>query len=214
MTPENPASPSLPRSAPDPAVAARSPSPGPASSSPAAEAPIAQPGISFEAPPPLTAQAQQRDPGAPPPTTPATPAAPVRPRTRKPPRGSKASGSTLLRRGVLAAMGGNTTWAKYVKAVEAELLSQLRSPSPAERLLVARAAMLQLHLLMIDEKAIAAGGMSTADRENYLSFHANYTRTLRAIGIKPPPLTPAERAEQANAKQRALIEAARKGAAK
>lgn len=85
---------------------------------------------------------------------------------------------------------------------EARLLATIRrdltahvggKPSTIQRALIERAAMLTLHLALIDERSLSEGGrMSDHDSRQYLAWSNTYARTIARLGMtgtKPTALS-------------------------
>lgn len=76
---------------------------------------------------------------------------------------------------------------------EATLLRQTRealiahvggAPSATQIALIERCAMLRLHLQLLDEKTLKAGGaMTEHDAKTYLAWTGAYTRLMRQLGL-------------------------------
>ena len=71
-----------------------------------------------------------------------------------------------------------------VRRIRRELGSHIENISPADQILVSRAAWIVLHLARADEKAITIGGMSNEDAAEYASLSRALTDTLSLVGLK------------------------------
>jgi hypothetical protein len=90
--------------------------------------------------------------------------------------------SRLLARGCV---DGRSREGRFLAACRYELAEHVGgSPSPAERVLIDRLAWLQLHVMLIDEKAAAGSPMSPHDQRAYLAFSNAISRGMRALGLK------------------------------
>ncbi|HEV2161185.1 MAG TPA: hypothetical protein VGR52_02965 [Stellaceae bacterium] len=57
------------------------------------------------------------------------------------------------------------------------------APNAIQRQLIARAARLALYVEIMDERSLAAGGMSDRDSASYLAWSNSLRRTLQALGV-------------------------------
>jgi hypothetical protein len=83
-----------------------------------------------------------------------------------------------------------TKESRLIEAVRRDLLSQLPSPSPVQRALVDRAAILSLHVALFDRDAIENGGLSIHGRDHYLAYSNSLTRVLKQLGLKGAAAAP------------------------
>lgn len=98
----------------------------------------------------------------------------------------------------LDAIDGRSCEARLLRQVREQLTAQCGgNPSPAMVALIERAAMLTLRLREIDNRALAEGGLSTADSRQYISFTAALARLLRSFEASTAPSpSPAKRRGQ------------------
>jgi hypothetical protein len=88
---------------------------------------------------------------------------------------------------VLARPDGRSREARLLKQMRASLFQHLGGEdrlSPPQRVLVERAAMLQLRVATLDEKVLG-GTFSEYDAKTYLAFSNSLTRTMTALGLDP-----------------------------
>jgi len=101
--------------------------------------------------------------------------------------------SRLLTRGCI---DGRSREGRFLAACRDELTQHVGgSPSPAERVLIDRLSWLQLHVLLIDEKAAGGSPMGAHDQRAYMAFSNAISRGMRQLGLKgtaPRPPTLAE----------------------
>ena len=77
-----------------------------------------------------------------------------------------------------------------LRATRAGLIEQLGGEgrvTAAQRMLVEDAAMLTLHMALIDARAVSAGGMSQADQKSYTSMRNTRRRALVLLGLENAP---------------------------
>lgn len=92
--------------------------------------------------------------------------------------------SRLFTRGPI---DGRSREGRYLGRIRQELVRHLGgNPSPVERQIIDRVAMLQLKLAQLDEKA-TSGGLSEFELRAYTSLSSGLHRSLRALGIKGAP---------------------------
>lgn len=118
-------------------------------------------------------------------TTPPNPAeaAPKRRRARRVGPNSRPS--------ALAALDQRTREARLLRKMEADLTSHIGgTPSATQRALIARCAMLSLHVAMLDGRALQSGGMTAHDQRAYLAFSNSLSRSLRDLGLDPAAAAP------------------------
>lgn len=89
-------------------------------------------------------------------------------------------------------MDRRTRQARLLKHMEAELTRHVGgTPSATQRALIARCAMLTLHVAMLDARALENGGAMTGhDQRAYLAFSNSLTRALRDLGLDPAAAAP------------------------
>lgn len=84
----------------------------------------------------------------------------------------------------LSQIDGRTRAARLLRRTRAELVQHLGgAPSAVQSMAIERCAMLSLHVAQMDQKALAAGGMSDHARREYLAADASLRRTLQFLGI-------------------------------
>jgi hypothetical protein len=96
--------------------------------------------------------------------------------------------SRAFKRGAIgAAVDGRSRWGRYLRALEAQLVEQLGGePTPAQRLLINRAARLSLQLELMDRDALDNdGALGPGNERRYLAWHNSLARTLKLLGLKP-----------------------------
>ena len=83
-----------------------------------------------------------------------------------------------------------------LRSAEGRLLARVRSdltrhvggdPSAVQRALIDQIAMLQLHIAMMDARALEDGGLSARDGKQYLAWCNSAARLLRQLGLKGAP---------------------------
>jgi hypothetical protein len=95
------------------------------------------------------------------------------------------------RRSALAALDQRTREARLLRRMEAELTRHVGgTPSATQRALIARCAMLTLHVAMLDGRALQSGGMTAHDQRAYLAFSNSLSRSLRDLGLDPAAAAP------------------------
>jgi hypothetical protein len=99
------------------------------------------------------------------------------------------------REGAIATLDGRSKEALYMKRVRLELTAHVGAPSPVQRQLIERAAMLTLHVALFDAKALEAGGLSERDSRQYLAYSNSLSRTLTQLGLKATAAKPPSLAE-------------------
>jgi hypothetical protein len=88
---------------------------------------------------------------------------------------------------VLARPDGRTKEARLLHQMRSALFTHLGGEdklSPPQRVLVERAAMLQLRCAVLDGKVLDAT-FSEYDAKTYLAFSNSLTRTMEALGLSP-----------------------------
>jgi hypothetical protein len=81
-----------------------------------------------------------------------------------------------------ATVNGKTKEGRFVAVYKRDLIEQLGgAPTTAQLRLVERAAMLALHLLKADQKAIKGEGLSEQATRAYLAMHNALTKTLAQL---------------------------------
>lgn len=79
---------------------------------------------------------------------------------------------------------GRSREGRFLRAYEAMLVQHLGgAPNGVQRQLIARAARLALYVEIMDERSLAAGGMSDRDSASYLAWSNSLRRTLLALGV-------------------------------
>lgn len=96
------------------------------------------------------------------------------------------------RPGPLATLDRRTKEARLLKRMEAELTRHVGgTPSATQRALIARAAMLTLHVAMLDARALEnSGAMTGHDQRAYLAFSNSLSRALRDLGLDAATAAP------------------------
>ncbi len=75
-----------------------------------------------------------------------------------------------------------------LKATRADLVRHVGgSPSATQKLLIERAAVLQLRLAMMDRAKSPGGDLSEKSAREYLCWHNSLVRTLRELGLQAAP---------------------------
>src|SRR5579859_7878760 len=91
--------------------------------------------------------------------------------------------------GSLALLDYRTREGRLLKHVRGELTAHIGGkPTAVQAALIDRAALLTLHVAMLDAKALGPGGrpgMSGHDQRAYLAFSNSLARALRELGIEP-----------------------------
>jgi hypothetical protein len=98
---------------------------------------------------------------------------------------------------VLARPDGRTKEARLLHQMRAALFQHLGGEgklSPPQRILVERAAMLQLRCAVLDAKILDAS-FSEFDAKTFLAFSNSLTRTMSALGLAPAATKPMSLAE-------------------
>lgn len=87
----------------------------------------------------------------------------------------------------LAKLDRRTRESRLLEATRAELVAHVGGqPSATQRALIDRCSMLSLHLALLDEKTLSAGGtMTEHDSRQYLAWSNSFTRAMRDLGVKP-----------------------------
>ena len=104
---------------------------------------------------------------------------------------------------VLAKPDGRSREGRLLKQMRQELTRHLGgSLSATQRVLVERAAMLQLRCAVLDEK-ILDGSFSEYDSKTFLAFSNSLCRTLVALGLKSAAAAPPSLSDYLAGKERA-----------
>jgi hypothetical protein len=83
-----------------------------------------------------------------------------------------------------------------LRSPEGRLLARVRgdltrhvggTPSAVQRALIDQAAMLQLHVAMMDARALGRGGLSARDARQYLAWANALSQLLRQLGLRGTP---------------------------
>ena len=91
-----------------------------------------------------------------------------------------------------------------MRSAEGRLLSRVRAdltahvggnPSAVQRALIDQIAMLQLHIAMMDARALRNGRLSERDGRQYLAWSNSAARLLRQLGMKGAAAKPRTLAE-------------------
>ena len=78
-----------------------------------------------------------------------------------------------------------------MKAVRADLVEHVGGkPSATQRTLIDRAALLSLHMMQLDTKALQGSGMTAHDQRTYLAFSNTLSRLMRQLGTNGAKVTP------------------------
>ncbi len=83
-----------------------------------------------------------------------------------------------------------TKEARLLKQMRVELAKHLGGEdklSATQRILVERAAMLQLRCALLDRKIVEGGKFTHVDNRTYLAWTNSLTRTITALGLQPAP---------------------------
>jgi hypothetical protein len=92
---------------------------------------------------------------------------------------------------VLAKLDGRTREAHLLRRVRAELVAHVGgNPSATQTALIERAAMLTLHVAMLDARMLKTGSMSEHDSKTYLAWSGSLSRALRDLGLKGAAAAP------------------------
>lgn len=84
----------------------------------------------------------------------------------------------------LAKLDGRRREARQIREAIADLTRHVGGrPSPVQRRLIERAAVLALRLALMDAKS-PDGSLSEKDAREYLCWNNSYVRTLRQLGLK------------------------------
>lgn len=90
--------------------------------------------------------------------------------------------SRLFSRGPI---DGRSRSGRYLARCRAELRRHLGSePSPVQLALTERIAMLQLRLMMLDERVATGAALSATEEKSYASLNSALARMMRELGIK------------------------------
>ena len=99
--------------------------------------------------------------------------------------------SPEFRPDALLKLDRRTREARMLATVRRDLTAHVGGkPSTTQRALIERAAMLSLHMALMDERSISAGRMSDHDQRTYISWSNAYARVIARLGMKGAP-TPA-----------------------
>ena len=82
---------------------------------------------------------------------------------------------------------GRRREAKVMRDFAAELSAHVGTPSAVQRQMIARAAVLHLRLLLMDQQTGPGGAISERNAREYVCWHNAYVRTLRQLGLKGAP---------------------------
>ncbi len=95
-------------------------------------------------------------------------------------------------RSALANLDGRTKEARLLRDFRADLAAHVGGkPSATQAALIQQAAMLQLHIALMDRKAAeGAGGLSVRDGREYLAWANALSRLLRQLGTKGTAAAP------------------------
>jgi hypothetical protein len=92
---------------------------------------------------------------------------------------------TIDRGAIGQSIDGRSREGRFLRAYERMLgLHVGGSPSAVQRQLIARAARLALHIELMDDRALKAGGMADRDSRQYLAWSNCLNRALRDLGLK------------------------------
>ena len=82
-------------------------------------------------------------------------------------------------------MDGRTREARIMRGVRAELVAHVGGkPSATQTALINRAAWLQLHMALLDERTTTGKPMTEHDSRTYLAWTNTFTRLMRQLGLK------------------------------
>jgi hypothetical protein len=85
---------------------------------------------------------------------------------------------------ILAKIDRRTFSGKFVEQVRAELIEHVGpDPSPVQRMLIQRAAILSLRLAQIDRKILAGKDFTLFDNNSTIAWQNALTRVLVALGV-------------------------------
>jgi hypothetical protein len=96
---------------------------------------------------------------------------------------------------VLQNIDGRTKEGRLLRDTRAELIAHLGGkPSATQKALIDRAAMLTLHVALLDQKTLGGGSMTTHDCNQYLAWNSALAKLYRLLGLKgavaaPPSLS-------------------------
>ena len=105
----------------------------------------------------------------------------ISPRSRRRPKAPSAG----TRRVALGEVDGRLRGSRFMRQLIRELTTHCGGhPSAVQRRIIQRAAVLHLHLALLDAKTGPDGSMSEAIARQYLAWNNAYVRTLNALGLK------------------------------
>ena len=85
----------------------------------------------------------------------------------------------------IAKLDGRTREARRLKQIRAELVQHLGgSPSPTQKIMIDRSAILLLRLEIMDREALGGAVMSDHDQRAFLGWSNSLARMLRHLGLK------------------------------
>jgi hypothetical protein len=86
---------------------------------------------------------------------------------------------------VILGLDGRSAHQRFLRRHKTQLTAHIGgTPSPTQAAIIESAAMLALHLHMMDLRFLASGGLSTHDSNQYLAWQNSYRRALVALGMK------------------------------
>lgn len=89
---------------------------------------------------------------------------------------------------VLAKLDGRTREARLMRSVREDLINHIGGkPTVTQSALIERAAMLTLHISLMDEKALASMGapLSERDSREYLAWSNALVKIMHSLGVEP-----------------------------
>jgi hypothetical protein len=85
----------------------------------------------------------------------------------------------------LLGLDGRSAHQRFLRRHKAELTGHLGgTPSPTQAALIESAAMLALHIHLMDLRFLATGGLTKHDSDQYLAWQNSYRRAIVALGMK------------------------------
>lgn len=92
----------------------------------------------------------------------------------------------------LSAISLRSVEGRILKKVRADLLEEIGGvPTASQRVLLDRAAMLNLQIALMDRKAVAAGSMTEHDQRTYIAWVNALTKCMKQLRERRP--APSER---------------------
>jgi hypothetical protein len=100
--------------------------------------------------------------------------------------------ATEFKPAALAKLDGRSREAALVRRTRGDLIAHVGGkPSATQSALIDRAVMLTLHIALLDEKTLKAGGtMTEHDSRQYLAWSNSLSRALRDLGLRGAPEKP------------------------